>query len=68
MDRHTIVDRAGLYGLLRALYTYPLTESVLEAVASLSSMPESPLAAGLGKMQARLQSNELMAWLCCWRR
>ncbi|HXF70549.1 MAG TPA: molecular chaperone TorD family protein [Thermoflexus sp.] len=47
--------REGLYSLLRALFSYPLTEPVLDAVASLAIAPGSPLASGLERMQARLR-------------
>ncbi len=40
------------------MYTYPLTQPLLEAVASLVGESDSPLAAGLSKMQARLQAND----------
>ncbi|WP_376791387.1 molecular chaperone [Thermoflexus sp.] len=49
--------REGLYSLLRALFSYPLTEPVLDAVASLAVGPGSPLASGLERMQARLQEH-----------
>jgi len=65
MDQQRLQERVGLYSLLRALYSYPLQEVVLEAVASLEITPASPLATspsspsghGLAQMQARLQSN-----------
>jgi TorA maturation chaperone TorD len=59
MGQHQLAlkDRAGLYSLLRALYTYPLTVALLEGVASLSVVPDSPLAPGLRPMQDRLQTN-----------
>lgn len=57
MDRQRLQERVGLYSLLHALYSYPLQEPVLEAVARLKITPASPLAPGLAQMQARLQSN-----------
>lgn len=47
--------REGLYSLLRALFSYPLSDEALRAVESLTVMPDSPLAPGLERMQARLQ-------------
>ncbi len=47
--------REGLYSLLRALFSYPLTDEALKAVEGLTIMPGSPLAPGLERMRARLQ-------------
>ncbi|GBD08129.1 Chaperone protein TorD [Candidatus Thermoflexus japonica] len=47
--------REGLYSLLRALFSYPLTYEVVDAIKSLTVMPDSPLASGLEQMQSRLQ-------------
>ncbi len=55
MNARYLHERVGLYSLLRALYTYPLSEPVLEAVAGLAAAPDSPLAPGLREMQARLR-------------
>jgi len=60
MDQQRLQERVGLYSLLHALYTYPLREPVLEAVAHLELEPASPLAPGLSQMQAHLQSNGVM--------
>lgn len=57
IDADTLTARAGLYSLLRALYTYPLTNAVLDAVARLSIDSDSPLLPGLQQMQARLRGN-----------
>lgn len=57
MDQQLLPERVGLYSLLRALYTYPLTETVLNAVSQLQVMPDSPLAAGLLQMQSALRTN-----------
>ncbi len=57
MDRQRLQERVGLYSLLRALYSYPLREPVLEAVVSLEIAPASPLAPGLSRMQTRLQGH-----------
>lgn len=57
MNQPLLPERVGLYSLLRALYTYPLTETVLNAVSQLQVEPESPLAAGLLQMQTALHAN-----------
>jgi len=57
MNTPYLHERVGLYSLLRTLYTYPLSEPVLKAVAGLAVAPDSPLAPGLREMQARLRGN-----------
>ena len=47
-------ERGAMYALLRALYDYPLTVDLLEAVQSLDLGEDSPLAPHLGVMQDRL--------------
>jgi len=47
-----------LYSLLRTLYTYPLTETGLQAVSQLQVASDSPLAAGLLRMQTALHTDE----------
>lgn len=59
MDKQLLSERVGLYSLLRALYTYPLTQTVLDAVAQLQVEPESPLAAGVEQMQTALRAATL---------
>lgn len=54
MDEQRLQERVGLYSLLRVLYTYPLQETVLEAVSQLEIAATSPWTAGLSSMQARL--------------
>ncbi len=55
MMEEELRTREGLYSLLRALFSYPLTDEVIDAIRSLAVMPDSPLASGLGQMQSRLQ-------------
>lgn len=57
MDLRTLQERVGLYSLLRSLFSFPLTESLVTAVADLKVAPESPLAHTLRQMQARLHNN-----------
>lgn len=57
MDRRTLQERVGLYSLLRSLYRFPLTESLIAAVAELKVACDSPLAASLRQMQAPLHSD-----------
>lgn len=57
MGEQLLPERAGLYSLLHALYTYPLTEAVLVAVSGLAVAPNSPLYAGLRQMQTSLRAN-----------
>lgn len=57
IDTDALTTRAGLYSLLRSLYTYPLTNDVLDTMASLRVAPDSPLLPGLQQMQARLRGN-----------
>lgn len=52
-----LAERVGLYSLLHALYSYPLTDAVLDAVATLAIAPDSSLSKGLQQMQARLRGN-----------
>ncbi|RMF00254.1 MAG: hypothetical protein D6768_13255 [Chloroflexi bacterium] len=59
MEQQLLSERVGLYSLLRALYTYPLTQTVLDAVAQLQVAPESPLAEGLRQMQNSLRAATL---------
>jgi TorA maturation chaperone TorD len=54
MERE-LKEREGLYSLLRALFSYPLTETVLGAVASLALEPGSPMAPGLRQLQQRIR-------------
>jgi TorA maturation chaperone TorD len=54
-------ERVGLYALLRALYTYPLTPALLEAMADVHMVPGSPLSAPLREMQASLPMNGALA-------
>lgn len=60
MEKQILQERAGLYCLLRALHSYPLTESLLTKVSDLSVMPRSSLSAGLSEMQAYLYDCEQM--------
>ena len=55
MNQPELVNRAGLYNLLRALHTYPLNEAVLETVLNLTVEADSPLMSGIAEMQSRLQ-------------
>lgn len=57
MDPQLLPERVELYHLLHALYTFPLTETVLDIVFQLQVAPESPLAAGLQQMQASLRAS-----------
>lgn len=57
LDQHILSERVGLYSLLRALYSFPLTETLLATVAGLSVEPGSPLTNPLRQMQARLGQN-----------
>ena len=57
MDLQRMQERVGLYSLLRILYTYPLQEAVLDAVAHLELPNASPLHPGLHEMQARLRAD-----------
>lgn len=57
MDKQLLPERVGLYSLLRALYTYPLTQTVLDAVSQLQVALDSPLAARLLQMQTALRAN-----------
>jgi TorA maturation chaperone TorD len=59
MTQQILTERLGLYSLLRALYTYPLTESLLANVAGLTLPPHSPLRDDLAKMQSSLDVNAL---------
>lgn len=54
MTQQILTERLGLYSLLRALYTYPLTESLLANVAGLTLPPNSTLRDDLAKMQSSL--------------
>jgi len=54
MDRHELIERVGLYSLLRSLYTYPLTTDLLAALAGLEVPADSPLAAPLEAMRQRI--------------
>lgn len=56
MTQQILTERLGLYSLLRALYTYPLTESLLVNVAGLTLPPGSPLRDDLAKMQSSLDA------------
>lgn len=51
MTDRILTERVGLYSLLRALYTYPLTETLLVDVAGLTLPPDSSLCEALEKMQ-----------------
>ena len=59
MTEKLLTERVGLYSLLRALYTYPLTESLLKDVAGLTLPPDSPLRDDLAKMQSSLNEDAL---------
>lgn len=59
MTDRTLAERVGLYSLLRVLYTYPLTESLLAEVAGLSLPPSSPLYEDLLKLQASTDVEQL---------
>lgn len=58
MNQQKLQERVGLYSLLRALYTYPLNELVLAAVAGLELPAESPLSPWLSQMQERLNGSD----------
>ncbi len=60
VTEQTLAERAGLYSLLHAFYTYPLTESLLADVAGLSLPAESPLFDGLVQMQTGQLSAETL--------
>jgi TorA-specific chaperone len=47
--------RAGLYGLLKALFTYPLTGELLERVRDLVLTPDNPLGETLREMKEALR-------------
>lgn len=55
MDQQDLAERIGLYSLLRALYTYPLSDSLLEQIMALTLPPTSPLRDGLALMHAGLK-------------
>lgn len=55
MDQQQLAERLGLYSLLRALYTYPLSDSLLEQILALTLPPTSPLRDGLAQMHAGLK-------------
>ncbi len=59
MTQEMLAERVGLYSLLRALYTYPLTESLLKEVAGLTLPPTSPLRDDLAKMQSSRNADAL---------
>jgi len=61
LDQQILLERVGLYSLLRALYSFPLTEALLATVAGLSVEPDSPLTNPLRQMQVRLSQNESLA-------
>jgi len=56
MTEQILAERAGLYSLLRALYTYPLTDKLLDDVAGLALPPDSPLCDSLMQMQSGLKN------------
>lgn len=58
IEQQTLSERVGLYSLLRALYSFPLTEALLATIANLALEPGSPLANPLRQMQASLGQNE----------
>lgn len=58
MSRQELENRAGLYNLLRALYSYPLTDILLDTLSGLDVGPKSHLAAGVAKMQSRLKAED----------
>lgn len=55
METHILQERVGLYSLLRALYTYPMTTHLLLAVSGLNLPDTSPLADPLAQMRRRIQ-------------
>lgn len=55
LDTRTLQERVGLYSLLRALYTYPLTAELLTAVSDLDVPDTSPLAEPLAQIRRRIQ-------------
>jgi len=57
MEQFLLPERKGVYSLLRALYTYPLNQSVLDIVTQLQVESDSSLAMGLLQMQASLHVN-----------
>lgn len=61
IERQTLPERVGLYSLLRALYSFPLTEALLTTVANLAFEPDSPLVKPLRQIQVRLDQNESLA-------
>lgn len=56
MNRPELENRAGLYNLLCALYTYPLNEALLATLLNLTVDADSPLIDGISEMQSRLRS------------
>jgi putative dimethyl sulfoxide reductase chaperone len=54
MMEQYLAERAGLYSLLRTLYTYPLEEKLLAEVAGLVLPAAAPLSHPLAQMQAGL--------------
>ena len=54
MDENELKARIGLYSLLRALYTYPLTENLLITVANLDLPHTSILAPPVALMRRRI--------------
>lgn len=54
MNKPELENRAGLYNLLHAFHTYPLTEALLETLLDLVVDADSPLG-GIAKMQSRLR-------------
>ena len=54
MNRPELENRAGLYNLLHAFHTYPLTEALLETLLDLVVDADSPLG-GIAEMQSRLR-------------
>lgn len=55
MKRSEMENRAGLYNLLHALYTYPLSEALLENLLDLTGGSDSLLMGGIAEMQSRLR-------------
>lgn len=56
MNQPELENRAGLYNLLCALYTYPLNEALLVTLLNLTVDTDSPLMNGILEMQSRLRS------------
>lgn len=54
MKQEILQERAGVYRLLRALYSYPISEDLLSTVLELKALPNIETGDGLKKIQSGL--------------